>query len=125
MPAALKNNRNLELVGFVLVAILIVAVLPFLLDKFEQGFKARAKGKVVRIGRKQSVLLEHRFIDDVADHDEAARFNQFGEFMPSAFLVKAPRAYDLSGYMRSWLRQAPERTTGIELEVDIDPMSFL
>jgi primosomal protein N' (replication factor Y) len=40
-------------------------------------------------------------------------------------LVKAPRAYDLSAYMRSWLRRAPERATGIKLEVDIDPMSFL
>ena len=34
MPAALKNNRNLELIGFVLVALLIVVVLPSLLDNF-------------------------------------------------------------------------------------------
>src|SRR5580658_454478 len=34
MPAALKNNRNLELIGFALVAILIVVVLPLLLDNF-------------------------------------------------------------------------------------------
>jgi urea transport system permease protein len=34
MPAALKNNRNLELIGFALVAILIVVVLPLMLDNF-------------------------------------------------------------------------------------------
>jgi primosomal protein N' (replication factor Y) len=40
-------------------------------------------------------------------------------------LVKAPRGYDLSGYMREWLRHAPKAATGIKVEVDIDPMSFL
>ncbi len=44
-------------------------------------------------------------------------------------LIKAPRAYDLSGYMRDWLRHAPKAetkpATGIKVEVDIDPMSFL
>jgi primosomal protein N' (replication factor Y) (superfamily II helicase) len=40
-------------------------------------------------------------------------------------LIKAPRAYDLSAYMRDWLGQAPKPATGIKLEVDIDPMSFL
>ena len=40
-------------------------------------------------------------------------------------LIKAPRAYDLSAYLRDWLGQAPKPATGIKLEVDIDPMSFL
>jgi primosomal protein N' (replication factor Y) len=40
-------------------------------------------------------------------------------------LVKAPRGYDLSAYMREWLRHAPKAATGIKVEVDIDPMSFL
>ncbi len=40
-------------------------------------------------------------------------------------LIKAPRAYDLSAHMRDWLSQAPKPATGIKLEVDIDPMSFL
>ncbi|MBV9968803.1 MAG: primosomal protein N', partial [Xanthobacteraceae bacterium] len=40
-------------------------------------------------------------------------------------LVKAPRGYDLSSYMRTWLRSAPKAATGVKLEVDIDPMSFL
>src|SRR5215831_14932644 len=34
MSAALKNNRNLELVGFLLVAITIFVMLPLLLDNF-------------------------------------------------------------------------------------------
>ncbi len=40
-------------------------------------------------------------------------------------LVKAPRAFDLSAYLRDWLAHAPKATTGVKLEVDIDPMSFL
>jgi urea transport system permease protein len=34
MSAALRNNRNIELVGFLLVALTIVVVLPLLLDNF-------------------------------------------------------------------------------------------
>src|SRR6266404_5296502 len=34
MSAALKNNRNIELVGFLLVAVTILVVLPLLLDNF-------------------------------------------------------------------------------------------
>ncbi|HMA72026.1 MAG TPA: primosomal protein N' [Xanthobacteraceae bacterium] len=40
-------------------------------------------------------------------------------------LVKAPRAFDLSGYLREWLAHAPKAGTGVGLEVDVDPMSFL
>jgi primosomal protein N' (replication factor Y) (superfamily II helicase) len=40
-------------------------------------------------------------------------------------LIKAPRGYDLSAYMREWLARAPKAATGVRLEVDIDPMSFL
>ncbi len=34
MSAALKNNRNLELIGFALIALLILVVLPLLVDNF-------------------------------------------------------------------------------------------
>src|ERR1700719_2269761 len=34
MSAAHNNNRNLELIGFALIAILIMVVLPLLLDNF-------------------------------------------------------------------------------------------
>jgi primosomal protein N' (replication factor Y) len=40
-------------------------------------------------------------------------------------LIKSPRAFDLSAYMRAWLGNAPKLTGGIKREVDIDPQSFL
>ena len=40
-------------------------------------------------------------------------------------LVKSPRAFDLSAYLRDWLADAPAPKAGIRLEVDIDPQSFL
>jgi primosomal protein N' (replication factor Y) len=39
-------------------------------------------------------------------------------------LVKAPRAFDLSGYLRDWLSVAPKPKGNVKLEVDIDPQSF-
>jgi primosomal protein N' (replication factor Y) len=39
-------------------------------------------------------------------------------------LVKAPRAFDLSGYLRDWLSAAPKPRGNVKLEVDIDPQSF-
>ena len=40
-------------------------------------------------------------------------------------LVKSPRAYDMSGYLRGWLANAPKTRGTLKLEVDIDPQSFL
>jgi primosomal protein N' (replication factor Y) len=40
-------------------------------------------------------------------------------------LVKSPRVFDLSAYLRLWLASAPKRTGSIKLEIDIDPQSFL
>jgi primosomal protein N' (replication factor Y) len=40
-------------------------------------------------------------------------------------LVKSPRAFDLSAYLREWLAGAPKRKGNIKLEVDVDPQSFL
>ncbi len=40
-------------------------------------------------------------------------------------LVKSPRAFDLSGYLREWLAAAPKVKGNLKLEVDIDPQSFL
>jgi len=39
-------------------------------------------------------------------------------------LVKAPRAYDLSGYLRDWLSAVPKPRGNVQLEVDVDPQSF-
>jgi primosomal protein N' (replication factor Y) (superfamily II helicase) len=40
-------------------------------------------------------------------------------------LVKAPRAFDLSAYLRQWLAAAPKRRGAIKLDIDVDPQSFL
>jgi len=40
-------------------------------------------------------------------------------------LIKSPRAFDLSYYLRDWLARAPKARGNIKLDVDVDPMSFL
>jgi primosomal protein N' (replication factor Y) len=40
-------------------------------------------------------------------------------------LVKAPRTFDLSAYLRAWLDAAPKSKGSLKLEVDVDPQSFL
>jgi primosomal protein N' (replication factor Y) len=40
-------------------------------------------------------------------------------------LIKSPKGFDLSGYVRAWLSHAPKTRGTLKLEVDIDPQSFL
>ncbi|NVO12860.1 MAG: primosomal protein N' [Rhodoplanes sp.] len=40
-------------------------------------------------------------------------------------LIKTPRNFDLSGWMRDWLDRAPKTTGDLKREIDIDPTSFL
>ena len=40
-------------------------------------------------------------------------------------LVKSPRAFDLSAYLRGWLAQAPKTKGSLKLDIDVDPQSFL
>ncbi|HVY59642.1 MAG TPA: primosomal protein N' [Xanthobacteraceae bacterium] len=40
-------------------------------------------------------------------------------------LVKAPRSFDLSAYLRAWLAAAPKTTGSLKLDIDVDPLSFL
>ncbi len=40
-------------------------------------------------------------------------------------LIKSPRSFDLSHYLRAWLAHAAKRRGDLKLEVDVDPMSFL
>jgi len=40
-------------------------------------------------------------------------------------LVRAPRGFDLSGYLREWLAGAPKKHGSIKLDIDVDPQSFL
>ena len=40
-------------------------------------------------------------------------------------LVKSPRGFDLSAYLRQWLVAAPKAKGKIKREIDVDPQSFL
>jgi primosomal protein N' (replication factor Y) len=40
-------------------------------------------------------------------------------------LVKSPRRFDLSAYLREWLTAMPRRKGKIRLDIDVDPQSFL
>jgi primosomal protein N' (replication factor Y) len=40
-------------------------------------------------------------------------------------LVKAPRVFDLSAYLRDWLAAAPKTKGSIKLDIDVNPQSFL
>jgi primosomal protein N' (replication factor Y) (superfamily II helicase) len=40
-------------------------------------------------------------------------------------LAKAPRGFDLSGYLRDWLAAAPKAQAGQRVDIDVDPQSFL
>jgi primosomal protein N' (replication factor Y) len=40
-------------------------------------------------------------------------------------LIKAPRAFDLSAYLRDWQGATPKPKGSIKLDVDVDPQSFL
>ena len=40
-------------------------------------------------------------------------------------LIKAPRDFNLSSYLREWLSVAAKPKGNLKLEVDVDPQSFL
>jgi primosomal protein N' (replication factor Y) len=40
-------------------------------------------------------------------------------------LIKAPRNFDLSSYLRQWLAAAPKAKGSIKRDIDVDPQSFL
>ncbi len=40
-------------------------------------------------------------------------------------LIKSPRGFDLSAYLREWLAGAPKARGGLKLDIDVDPQSFL
>lgn len=74
-----------------------------------------------------------RRVAAAAPHDEAVRVLGPAE-APLALvrgryrfriLVKSPRNYDLSAYLREWMARAPKKKGNIKVEVDVDPQSFL
>ena len=40
-------------------------------------------------------------------------------------LVKADRGFDLPGYVRRWLDEAPRERGSTRVQIDMDPQSFL
>ncbi|OYY83149.1 MAG: primosomal protein N', partial [Rhizobiales bacterium 35-66-30] len=40
-------------------------------------------------------------------------------------LVRSPRAFDLSAYLRGWRASAPKPTGNVRVAIDVDPLSFL
>jgi primosomal protein N' (replication factor Y) len=40
-------------------------------------------------------------------------------------LVKSPRNFDLSAYLRRWLDAGPKPKGSVQVIVDVDPQSFL
>ncbi|MBM3529896.1 MAG: primosomal protein N' [Alphaproteobacteria bacterium] len=81
---------------------------------------------------KHATEAHARKIAAVAPHDETVRVLGPAE-APLALvrgrhrfriLVKAPRGYDLSAYLRDWLAAAPKAKGTLQLDVDVDPVSF-
>ena len=93
----------------------------------------RLASLVVSAGEKHAVEGYARRLAAIAPHADALRVLGPAE-APLALvrgrhrfrlLVKSPRAFDLSAYLREWLADAPKQKGDLRLEVDIDPMSFL
>lgn len=40
-------------------------------------------------------------------------------------IIKAPRATDLSGFIRGWLANAPKAPGSLQVQIDVDPVSFV
>jgi primosomal protein N' (replication factor Y) len=92
----------------------------------------RLASLVVSAGERHAAESYGRTLVSIAPKDEQVRVLGPAEAPVAVvrgrhrfrLLVKAPRAYDLSGYLRDWLSAAPKPRGNVQLEVDIDPMSF-
>ncbi len=110
---------------------------------YESEIDARERTAYPPFGRLASVLVSakdkhaaERYARDLrgtAPRDEDARVLGPAE-APLAMvrgrhryrlLVKTPRDYDLSDYMRAWMAAAPKPKGDLRVDVDIDPYSFL
>jgi primosomal protein N' (replication factor Y) len=93
----------------------------------------RLASLIVSGGDRHAAEAYARALADKAPREEAVRLLGPAE-APLALvrgryrfrlLVKAPRSFDLSGWLRDWAAAAPKRTGTLKLEIDVDPMSFL
>jgi primosomal protein N' (replication factor Y) len=92
----------------------------------------RLAALVVSAGERHAAESYGRGLARIAPHDEQVRVLGPAE-APIAvmrgrhrfrLLVKSPRNYDLSAYVRDWLAAAPKAKGTLQVEVDIDPQSF-
>ena len=92
----------------------------------------RLAGMVISANERHSAESYGRALVATAPKDEAVRVLGPAE-APIAvvrgrhrfrLLVKSPRAFDLSGYLREWLAAAPKAKGSLKLDVDVDPQSF-
>jgi primosomal protein N' (replication factor Y) len=109
---------------------------------YQAEIAVREKTSYPPFGRLASLLIsgadKHateshaRRIAAVAPHDEQVRVLGPAE-APLAvvrgrhrfrLLVKSPRGFDLSAYLRQWLANVPKAKGTLKLEVDVDPQSF-
>ncbi len=92
----------------------------------------RLASMVVTAGDRHAAEGYARQLASAAPHDEAVRVLGPAEAPVAVvrgrhrfrLLVKSPRAFDLSGYLRQWLAQAPKPRGSVKLQVDVDPQSF-
>jgi primosomal protein N' (replication factor Y) len=93
----------------------------------------RLASLVISAGDRPSAEGLARKLAACAPHDDAVRVLGPAE-APLALvrgrfryrlLIKSPRNFDLSAYLRDWLAEAPKPKRDQRLEVDIDPQSFL
>jgi primosomal protein N' (replication factor Y) (superfamily II helicase) len=92
----------------------------------------RLAGMVISASDRHAAEFYGRALASAAPKDESVRVLGPAE-APIAvvrgrhrfrLLIKSPRAFDLSGYLREWLSQAPKARGSVKLEVDVDPQSF-
>jgi primosomal protein N' (replication factor Y) len=93
----------------------------------------RLASLIVSGGDRHSAEAHARRLAQIAPRDEAVRVLGPAE-APLALvrgryrfrlLVKSPRGFDLSAYLREWLALAPKPKGKLRLEIDVDPQSFL
>jgi primosomal protein N' (replication factor Y) (superfamily II helicase) len=93
----------------------------------------RLAALVVSGDDKHGTLAHARRLAQAAPHAEAVRVLGPAEAPLGLIrgryrfrlLVKSPRNFDLSAYLREWTAAAPKPKGKIRLEIDVDPQSFL
>ncbi len=92
----------------------------------------RLAGIVVTADERHAAEAYARTLAQSASHDEHVRVLGPAEAPVAVvrgrhrfrLLVKAPRDFNLSAYLRDWLSGAPKARGSVKMQVDVDPQSF-